>query len=542
MTESTTRAKLIWLLVLLLVAGLYAAWTRSDGLGQLGRDGPRYMMMAEHYSIYRRPDPIYSEMAAFSHLPPLYPMALAWTGASDNLFRAHLVTSLFLLLALAAYSAWLRRLGASLEQSALLMLLFAVLPGTWLTALLIQSECLYLLLSLLALALMAAYRNSGQQQQLYGAAIAIGAACLSRTVGICLLPALLLAARRAPPRTIAVALATAILPALAWHFLHHSDMDYGSQLQSLYGGHGWQTLLGQLMTEPPALRQGFEANLQNIGSLGPLADALGLLCLASMLVRAARLEPDGAYLAAYLAILLLWPYPEEAKRFVWVALPVFLAQPLLLIVSLRRAAPPQHFPAPAVAVLAGALLCLILPPLTEGAGRYWSAPYSDIPNAAVMVSWYESDPLRSRKLVTMENAFVSAMQLIPMEVAESDCVIATRPDLVGYYSHRHSKAPPLNSLPDPYFAAMARRSGCNYAYGMAFKDSIFPIPLHPLPRLEADTETVYVIAVTDEATGVRDILAALARFVPAGSRPAAGQPGNAPAGGSQPAPQQDRTN
>ena len=63
-----------------------------------------------------------------------------------------------------------------------------------------------------------------------------------------------------------------------------------------------------------------------------------------------------------------------------------------------------------------------------------------------------------RSLAFFESAFISAMQLIPSEVPEADCVLATRPDLVNYYAHRRSKPPPLNSVPDPQFAAMARSS------------------------------------------------------------------------------------
>jgi hypothetical protein len=510
----TNRPKLIWLFVLLFIAGLYAAWTPSDGLGQLGRDGPRYMMMAQHYSVLQRPDPVYAEMATTIHLPPLYPVVLAWSGSANSLYRAHLVTTLCLLLAFVAYNGWLQKMGFSTEQAALLVLLFAMLPGTVLMGLLIQSEFLYLLLSLLALALLASYRSDSRRELLYGAALAVGAASLTRTIGVCLFLPLLLASRHGPRRSTALALLTAILPALAWHFLHHSKVDYSDQLQSLYGSNTWQTLIKQLSAELPALRSGLEENLLNIEAPGALADILGLLCLGCALLRAIRLEPDAAYLLAYLAIVLIWPYPEEAQRFLWVILPVLLIQPLLLLAAPRKQTSALYSTMAATAAFAALALLASLPVLVQLAGRYWSAPYSEIPNAREMVSWYGKDPAHSREAVIYENAFISAMQLVPAEVPETDCVLAARPDLVNYYAHRRSTLPPLNSVPDPQFAAMARSSGCNYVYGMAFKDNQFSAPLHPLPRLAGEVRVIYVNAVYDEASGNNNILAALARFLP----------------------------
>jgi len=508
---TANRGRWVWLLVLLLVGGLYAAWTPHEGLGQLGRDGPRYMMMADHYAAYRRPDPVYAAMAMSSHLPPLYPMTLAWTGAADDLYRAHLVTNLFLLLGLGAWTWWLLRKGATLEQAALLMLLFAVLPGTLLTGLLIQSEYLYLFLSLLALGLMAACRQGAKPEILYAAALAVGAASLTRTIGLCLLPALLLSARHGTWRSYAMAAALAVCPALAWHLVHHSPTSYGDQLQAMYGAHPWETLLKQVGAELPALRHGFAENLLHDPSWAPLADLLGLLCLGCTLVRAARLEEDGIYLCAYLAVLAAWPFPEEAMRFLWPVLPLLLAQPLLIAFHWR-----QHHPAGLLHPAAISGMVLLLLPSTIGAlhqfaDRYWSAPYSEIANARGMVYWYARDAARARAVATAENTFIDALRLITSEVPANDCVLSTRPDVISYYAHRFSKRPPLNSVPDPEFGLIARSSGCNYVFGMAFKDNIFPVALHPIPRLSAELRMEFVYSV--EKGTETEIVAELGRFI-----------------------------
>lgn len=503
------------LAALLLVTVLYAAWTPRQGLGQLGRDGPRYMMMAEHYSLRHRADTVVTEMAVSSYLPPLYPLLLSWSGGSDDLARAHLATTACLLLGLLAYCAWMWQAGASVAQAALMALLFATLPSTWDTALLIQSEFLYLLLSLAALALLAAHGREPRRDLLLAAAATISAAIMCRTVGACLLPALLLAAWRSPWRLRLVASFIALLPALTWKLLHHDEHSYGGVLSAIYGSSPWQALLQQLGTELPALRRGLEANFAIGQRLWWLGDALGLLCLASLLWRALRLRPDAVYLAAGCLVVLLWPYPEEAQRLLWVLLPPALLQPVLLLAELRREPAAAAGPALLNAAIAALLLALLLPSLELRAGRYWDAPFSGAPGARGMISWYGADPLYSHHAVLAENAFSGAIRRIGDEVPENECVLTTRPDLVDYYAHRRGVRPPLRSVPDPLFATLVRLSGCNYVFGMSYKDSIYPVTLYPLQRLEGKLWMRDVTYLPDDEGGQPELIAALAQLASA---------------------------
>jgi len=65
------------LAVLAVSASLYFVWSHNDALGKPFADGPNYMMMAEHYSLYGHSDPVYAEVATDVRFPPLYPMLLA---------------------------------------------------------------------------------------------------------------------------------------------------------------------------------------------------------------------------------------------------------------------------------------------------------------------------------------------------------------------------------------------------------------------------------------------------------------------------------
>ncbi len=502
------------LAALLLAAPGYFAWSLHDSMGQLGSDGGSYLMMAQHYAPYGSDDPVYAQAAAASRFPPLYPLLLAWTGGAAGVVQAHAVTSACLLLSLLALYAWLVREELPRGAGAALALGVAALPGSWMLGLLIQSEYLFAALSLLALYLLALHRAEGRPTALYGAALAVAAAMLTRAVGIALLPALLAAAWRGPRRQLAAATALALLPALAWRAAHPAPLDYGQVLRGVYGAGGWSAVRGQLAANLPALWDGLVRNFTPLPGLRPAGAVLGALGLAAALWRLLRLAPDGVYAAASLAILALWPFPEEAQRFMWVLLPVLLAQLALLLN--RRASGGKHLRHAALA-LGCALLAVALPSIAAAAQRHRAAAASDIPDAASYVAWYGADAAQAGLTVGMEVSLINALRLMADYVPAADCVISTRPDLVNYFGRRRSVFPPLNSVPDERFMALIRASGCRYVFGLFSPNPGYPVPMHPLQRLEGSTEVIYNSTLA-EADGRGRLLAVLARLRDAGPR------------------------
>lgn len=512
------RRHLAILLVLLFVAPWHFAWTSNAALGDIGADGPYYLMMAEDYSPYQARDPVYRETATYSRFPPLYPMVLAGLGAADELSRAHQVTTGCLLLALLAFYGWLLQAGLSPGPSSLLVLLFAVLPGTWMLGLFVQSEYLYLFLSLLAITLMQSYRARTRpelpsSELLYAAALSTAAAVLTRTVGVSLLPPLLLMLWRAPRRTAAACCCISLFPPVAWQLVHRSHLGYAEAWSSIYGAGGWAFLRHQLLAELPALRDGFIANFLHDGTaLRPLAYVLGLIGLGAAALRMIRLKPDAVYVFVHLAILLVWPYPEEARRFMWVLLPVLLAQPLIEYRERRGAAADVRPLGIAIVALALAILAMALPALAFGVERYRAAADSDLPGAAGFLLWYRTDPAAATQAVTVQQSIINSLRLMPDHVPASDCVISTRPDLVNYFGRRRSVVPPLNSIPEPYFTVGIRRTGCHFVFAMIGTDSRFPLPMHPVQRLQSELEPVYVTNAPDEVAASHPVIAALLKL------------------------------
>lgn len=497
------------ILIVLIFAGLlYSVWSRSDVIGLPFGDGPAYLMMAQHYSPYNEHDPVYAQAATYSRFPPLYPMLLAALDAAGDLRRAHAVTVACLLLALLAYHAWLRREGFGAGPSALLVLVFAALPGSWLLGLSIQSEYLYLFFSLLALTFMGSYQLEARREILYAAALAVAAAALTRTVGITLLAPLVVVLWRAPRRIGLLCLIIALAPLLAWHLAHRPLVSYVDALGPVYG-RGWHGLYLQLAKELPALHKGFADNFLRTPAAWPLAELLGLLGLVGATWRAFRLKVDGIYAGAHLTTLLIWPYPEEAQRFLWVLVPLLLAQPLLVIAKWPQQSAHRVWPKLLTTASAGMALLMSLPTLAMATDRYRSAAYSDLQDARAYVTWYDVDPATSQQTTSAQAIIVNAMRSIAEHVPDSDCVISTRPDLINYYGHRRSVATPLNSVPDPAFGAILRRSGCRFIFVASTKDSTFPAVFHPLQRLGPHIDVVYESTLRDEDDHSNVLFAAL---------------------------------
>lgn len=487
------------LLVLTLLAPVLLAWSWSGQIGILGNDGPSYLMMAAHYQPGVIVDRAYTLAAVGSKYPPVYPLALALLQASE-LHRAHAATTIFLLLGLLALHGWLRVEQATRAEAIAIVLLFALLPGTWLTGLLIQSEFLFLLLSLSALALISHFERSRQREALLAAAIVVALASLTRTIGVTLLLPLFYSARQASPRDRLLVALFALLPFLNWHLFHRATQSYVDEIQGAYAGQGWAALQQQLSRELPALRQGFGGNFRLDGTMSWLADALGAGCLSAAIWRLRRRTPDGLYVACTLAILVVWPYPDEARRFLWVLLPVLLGQLLLATRALSQAWRLGAMGASLSRGVPAALaLTMVLPAQAFLWQRHHLAAASPLSEAAHNVLWYVPNSADAERWVGMQAGMIATLVQAQAVVPSADCIIATRPDIVNYFAHRISAYPPAPATPDALFARQLRASGCHFVFSIVATDPGRRLsPLYPLPRIPDQFDARLACATPDD--------------------------------------------
>ncbi len=206
----------------LLLCAIYYFWGWSHVLGDLDGDNAFYLLTALHYSPWSSP----SEAATFfahNQYPPLYSLLLAVFGGGESLLAAHLVSVTCLLLGFAALYLWVRALNRPPLIAGLLALLFALMPGTYMQALAILSENLYLLLTLTCLASVAAYENDKRNHWLWLAAICLAAAVLTRSAGISLLVAFAAYLMMHRPPRFWLLIMAAAAPVVAWNLIGNHE-------------------------------------------------------------------------------------------------------------------------------------------------------------------------------------------------------------------------------------------------------------------------------------------------------------------------------
>ncbi len=500
------------MLVLAVLSPIYVCWTWTNQIGSMSSDAPAYLVMAQHYSGEHRYPGAAAVAASQNRFPPLYPIALARLHAVDDLHRTHMVTTGFFLLALLALYGCLFRAGLLASEAALLTLLFAVLPGSWLLVLSLQSEFPYLLFSCISLMFLLMHWRLPRDEFLYAAALAAAAAMLTRSIGVTLLAPLLIGAVRAGRRPGMLALVLALAPLMLWHVFHHAAVGYTETLRLYYGDSTAPPLAAQLETTLSALHEGFNSSLGRTGGLDWLADALGVAFVAGLLCRGVKLQPDGVYLLVYLAAVLVWPFPDEPQRFLWPALPLLMAQPALALVQLAAPSLRDSWGKLAAGVVAAVVLIFALPALASASARFLSADDSSVPDARGMRSWYQADPAKAARRTAGEALAIGMLRRMAEEVPPGDCVISIRPDLVNYFAGRLAAWPPLDSVPEPRFSQQLHGAHCRYLFMTTASYTGYPVPLHPLQHLAGKIDVVDYGEVPLAAPGDGRIICLLAKF------------------------------
>ncbi len=476
----------------ILVAG-YSIWSWSYVLGDFGGDNAYYLMMARYFSPWSEHSPAITYFTVHGPYPPLYPIVLALFGGADNLLVAHLITTTLLLLAFAVYYAWLRTLGFGAHAAGLFVLLFALLPGTYMQALSVLSENLYLLISIGCLASVGKFEIVRREHWLWVATVCAAAAVLTRSAGVTLLAAFLLYLMFHRPRGSWRFVLGAILPVVLWNFLgQHQSPGYLSSLVEKYGPDPVSALLHQFSLEIRMLWFGWVGNFST-GSVGPWVTAfVGALSLLGALWRIFLRKLDGIYVGIYTGLILVWPFPAEAQRLLFVIVPVLLVQCLLLLKTLpplalgRYRMPPEFLLALFIAVITAPDLLLTV--------KRFSQPMPDqMAPFRRSIDWYDIDPNDARANVIFDKSLTEHLKTLPNVVPENECIYSIKPSLVGYYAGRVSMNPPRPDFDAAAFNTFLKQTGCRYFYLMGFLSPSYPVVYYPLARL-GDALTVVSVS------------------------------------------------
>jgi hypothetical protein len=278
-----------------------------------------------------------------------------------------------------------------------------------------------------------------------------------------------------------------------WNLLHdRQGPSYIDSFVEKYSGISPDDLFAHLGVELNALWSGWVGNFSISPVALPVMGVIGAICLVGMLYRLWRRKLDGFYAAAYMLLILIWPFPAEAQRFIYVIIPVLITQGLLFAGMLFRGKLGIRY----LDVKITMLLCIFvvaLPALLLTANRFMSLPPAGLAGLRHSPSWYALDPRDALNNIVFDQLLVDHLQQIEGMVPEGSCIYSIKPSIIGYYANRVSIIPPRQHFDQSTFDAYLRKTNCRYFYLMGFASPSFPEAYYPLSRLHPMLITMSVI-------------------------------------------------
>jgi len=287
-------------------------------------DSIEYLFMADFYRGWFFGEPIADRVGHYgtTRYPPLFPVTLAVFGAgSDHQDLANLVSGALAMIAPLCIWFWIKKEGFHSLHATWIALALLLYPAFFLINLNVVSEPLAI--ALLSLGLIGLGDGKVSNSRLLTASLVLGAASLARMALIPIVPALAIwlgFRRDVALRVKVLAVTISGAPSVAWLIYRSAlksetyvDALNFSKMMALAGG--WP---GALWTLPCRLFKAIVDNWESgfgIASLFPSV-VLIILGISGCLLRLKQNKLDAWFLAGYIAMILLWPYPDELGRFI----------------------------------------------------------------------------------------------------------------------------------------------------------------------------------------------------------------------------------
>ena len=501
-----TAARPLAALLALAIAAGYFFIGYSTVLADFGGDATAYWLTAQGWSPWFPATPLQREFAAGSTYPPLYPLVLAWTGASQTLLAAHLATVALLLGGIGALCWFCRRAGLDGLATTGIAVTYACCATVRYEGLDLHSEPLYLLWSMAALGagIALARRPQAGLALLLGALVA--AALLTRSAGLTLLIALAATGIRRREGVWFLALLPGLFALAVNTWLQGSAQRYSGEFLAQWALSG---LAEKLLQQLHALAAGWTVAIAGQGA--PLfalwvLGFCGLVALAAACCRAWQGHFDGFYGLCSLALVLVWPYPAETVRLLMPLLGLALAQVCLAARSIWDCRKTLALRQAWVLVLLFALVdtarfaSRFTIPLPEGL-----APYRHT------LFWHQPDATQALGAIGFMQGAVALLDKLPALVPAGECVYAIKPSIVAALGGRPSRAPPPAQRTDSEFQSDLAAGGCRYLLLLRIFSPSYPEPFYPAARMK---DSLQVVASASLATQPDQPAALLARRLP----------------------------
>jgi hypothetical protein len=494
MNKSKHNIDFQFLLLLVILSGLYIFWAWNHELAGFGGDNAVYLLTAEFYSPWSAPSPIAEYFANHSQYPPVYPFILAVFGGGQSILSAHLITASCLLLALVAMRFWLVAYGLASTTANLAILLLAILPGTVKISMFILSENLYLFLSLSVLALTSFSDKKENSLLLIMAAILVASATLTRTAGISLAAAfcLYLAVKKPSSSLLCafLALAPIIFHAVYRKFHAIEHVSYVNALIAHYSDDTLTKILEQIQRESSFLWQGWLANFE-AGMANIIIGVFLGLCLLSAVIRIYQRKLDGYYLLFYFTIMLLWPYPAEAKRLIYIVLPIMVGQFLFSLNLIPKLSLGKIYIRP-VSLFTLAILIVSLPGTALIVKRFLQPLPAELEPFRRNKFLYYSNQQVAHKNLLYAKTLIEDLKTLDAKLPEDATIYGIKPSIISLYSQRLTLLPPANIAADKSLQLSKDKVQPIFYYMMGITSPTHPIPYYPFEEIKDQLEILHV--------------------------------------------------
>lgn len=493
----------------LVIGLLYVVWTWSSQLAGFGGDNATYLFMAQHYSPFHDSD-IAKYFTSISQYPPLYPLLLAFLGAAKTILWAHLITTSLFIAGFVLLNYWLYLLKLDSLSRIICVLLYVLAPGTYMEAMYLHSESMYLLFSIGALALTVRLDNDKRADWLWKVAILVSLASLTRAAGISLIAAFVFYVLLIRPRRMWLCICIVTLPFAFWMLVSQHSEDYLGSLQRGQLIDSTEYILAHLSTQAITIAKewnryfvysypnpSFTLWLSNIVVWG-----FSILCLIGLLQRLNKF--DGLYSLFYLLLITIWPFPAEASRLLLPIVPVLLGQGFLFLKSLglgKLIKSPNRILVVVSFILVVGII--ILPSFIVNTLKFAESVPHELSQYKRSPRWYVNDPVTAYKNILSDKIFHQSLTDVAHRVPSDSCIYSIKPSIIALHTKRISR--PLKRValakinPKAYFTEFE----CEYIYFVAFRSPSFP-SMYPLKTLRKKgvpikVENIYRISTADDS-------------------------------------------
>jgi hypothetical protein len=251
---------------------------------------------------------------------------------------------------------------------------------------------------------------------------------------------------------------------------------YLEAFQAHYRGDPVAKLITQVKVESNALWHGWISNFEP-AALSFLIMLFFIVCLLGMAIRLYQKRLDSFYLLFYFSLILVWPYPAEAKRMMYVILPILLGQGILLLNHLSRLAVSKKTLQPALIFLI-LLLVISLPGTLFIFGRFTQPVPAELEQYKRNKYFY---------YMLFEDLRSLDAKLPPKAI-----IYGVKPSIISFHANRLALQPPGPNSDWSSFLSKTTGSSDTYFYLMGITSPSIKTPYYPLELIRDRLEILNV--------------------------------------------------